>query len=110
MTFPKALPILIVGLALWAGTAPAQMAGEHPLEVNVGGTEEREVGLALGLQCDDLSMAKVDLITRTNDGGTTNVLKVTGLKVGKTRCRVGTVEGRPSVFYAINVLPRAAAR
>ena len=97
------LPPLLAA-ALLTGQAGGQALGEKTLEVKVGATERVDVGQAVGLQCDDTSIATASLTTVAADGGPANQLTVTGLKAGATLCRVGTVPGRPFTLYRITVV------
>jgi hypothetical protein len=71
------------------------------LEVAVGETVEREVGIALGLRCDDVAIVRVALHTVTP---ASNVFEVTGVAPGTTLCRVGTALNRPSFVFEIHVV------
>ena len=76
------------------------------ITVAVGETAERDVGIAIGLLCDDLSIVHADLRTA---GPASNVLRVTGVQPGDTRCRAGTVPGRPMFVFDIHVTARRTA-
>ncbi len=75
-----------------ADTAP------NRLEVEVGKTVEREVGVLRGYFCDDPSLITATLVTRDN----VNVWVVTGAKVGTTQCRVGD-HTRPALVFDVVV-------
>ena len=92
-----------LALILCLATRVAQADGETRLEVAVGETIERDVGIAMGLWCDDLATARVELRERTP---TSNVFEVTGLEEGTTRCRVGTAPNRPTYVFEIHVVKR----
>jgi hypothetical protein len=103
--------LVIVGAA--AAVAAAQ-PGEDPgapaappvvprIEVRIGETAEREVGIAVGFQCDEPALVRVEMRTKREG---VNAFAVTGVAVGVTRCRVGTDPHRPSVVYEVRVLPR----
>ncbi len=77
------------------------------LEVAVGARVTREVGVATGLRCDDLAIARVELRTATPES---NVFEVTGVAPGTTRCRVGTVPNRPTYLFEIHVVPALRRR
>lgn len=79
----------------WADDGPR-------LEVRVGETVEREVGIAMGLRCDDVAIAKIGLRERTAES---NVLVVTGVAPGTTLCRVGLTVDRPTYVFEIRVVP-----
>ena len=96
---------LILGLALGlAGSARADddaAQGAPRIDVAVGETVAREVGFAMGLHCDDLSILRVELRPSTPES---NAFVVTGVREGTTLCRVGTALGRPSFVFEIHVL------
>lgn len=89
---------LALGMILLAATAHAD--GEVPLQVEVGKTIEVNVNYARGILCDDVSIVKVDLVTRDDR----NWFVVTGAKPGRTSCRVGTSPVTPPWYvFAITV-------
>jgi hypothetical protein len=83
--------------------APAAPAPAPRIDLRVGETAERDVGFALGSQCDDPALVRAEMRAKSEQA---NAFVVTGLRVGVTRCRVGTDPHRPSVIYEIRVLPR----
>lgn len=89
--------------------APAAPAPSPPprIELRVGETAERDVGIAVGYRCDDPALVQVEMRTRSEQS---NAFVVTGLRPGATRCRVGTDPHRPSVVFEIRVLPRRERR
>ncbi len=91
--------VLIVGIV--AGTALADDAPQ--IDVVVGETVERDVGFAMGLLCDDLTIARAELRAGTSES---NTFVVTGLAEGTTRCRVGTSPNRPTYVFEIHVAAR----
>lgn len=88
-------------LALVAG--PARADDALPLTVAVGETAERDVGFAIGLLCDDLTIIHADLRAGTPES---NTFRVTGVSEGATMCRVGTMPNRPVYLFEIHVVPR----
>src|SRR6202012_5426783 len=88
------LVVLVVGLAAIASADPAP----NRIEVELGKTVERNVGVLRGYFCDDPSLITADLVTR----GQTNVWVVTGAKVGTTQCRVGD-HTRPALVFDVVV-------
>jgi len=100
--------VRIVAIATLAGlVAGSAWADEPPrIDVEVGQTAERDVGIAIGLLCDDLSIVHAELRSATP---ASNVLRVTGVQPGDTRCRAGTVPGRPMFVFEIHVTARRAA-
>jgi len=97
---------LAVVASLLTGTASAQTVDRAAppaavLEVAIGETVSRDVGFALGLQCDDLSVIRANLRTAASGA---NVFDVTGVKLGDTVCRAGTAPNRPSYVFRIHVI------
>lgn len=88
----------VIACCLIAGVARAD--GGLVIAVGVGQTAERDVGIAMGLRCDDLSVARVALREHAVDS---NVLVVTGVAPGTTLCRVGLAVERPSYLFEIRV-------
>jgi hypothetical protein len=72
------------------------------IDVAVGETIERDVGFAIGLQCDDLAVVHAELHAGTPES---NTFTVTGVAEGATRCRVGTTPNRPTYLFEIHVVP-----
>jgi hypothetical protein len=87
--------------------APAPPAPVPRIEVRVGETAERDVGIAVGYRCDDPALVRVEMRTRSEQA---NAFVVTGVQAGVTQCRVGTDPYRPSFVYEIRVLPRRERR
>jgi hypothetical protein len=86
--------LLLLGAVAHADPPPAP----NKLEVEVGKTVERDVGLLRGYFCDNASLISAQLVTRNN----VNVWIVTGMKVGKTQCRVGDYT-RPALLFDVTV-------
>jgi len=72
------------------------------IDVAIGETIERDVGFAIGLQCDDLAIVHAELRAGTPES---NTFTVTGVAEGATRCRVGTMPNRPTYLFEIHVVP-----
>jgi hypothetical protein len=89
----RGLAVLVV-IANIASADPAP----NRVEVEVGKTVERDVGVLRGFFCDDPSLVAGDLVTR----GQTNVWIVTGQKAGTTQCRVGD-HTRPALVFDVIV-------
>jgi hypothetical protein len=70
------------------------------IDVAVGETIERDVGFAMGLQCDDVAIIRADLRAGTPES---NTFVVTGVTEGATMCRVGTTPNRPTYVFEIHV-------
>jgi hypothetical protein len=91
---------LVAGLV--AGLATSAVAdGAIRVDVAVGETIERDVGFAMGLQCDDVAIVRVELREGTPES---NTFAVTGVTEGTTTCRVGTAPNRPSYMFEIHVI------
>lgn len=114
--------MLRAAAALWCLASAASLARAQPvidpgappsspppprIEVRVGETAERDAGIAVGYQCDDPALVRVEMRQKSEQA---NAFVVTGLRAGVTRCRVGTDPHRPSVVYEIRVLPRRELR
>lgn len=98
----------LLALLLLTGAAVAQPTpGATPLTVEVGQRVEREVGIAIGAQCDDPTIVRATMVTRRED---MNVFVATGLRPGTTLCRAGTDPNRFSVVYEVTVVPARAKR
>jgi len=97
---------LTVVLALCGSAALAVAEDRVAIKVQVGQTVETDVGFAMGHLCDDEAVVRGEMRNKDAD---TNVFAVTGLRVGTTLCRVGTVtvENRPTYLFEITVVPRA---
>lgn len=91
------------GLALLTVLCAVADAGHadpapNKIEVELGKTVEREVGVLRGYFCDDPALITADIVTRNN----VNVWIVTGAKVGTTQCRVGD-HTRPALLFDVIV-------
>ncbi|HEY3805531.1 MAG TPA: hypothetical protein VGL61_23145 [Kofleriaceae bacterium] len=89
-----AVVVVAVGAIAHADPPPAP----NQLEVVVGKTVEREVGVVRGYFCNDPSLITATLVTR----GNSNFWIVTGLKAGKTQCRVGDFL-HPALLFDVTV-------
>ena len=104
--------LLVLCLAFGAAGAFAAHAAADAddatrIDVAVGETVARDVGIAVGLRCDDLGIVRVALRTASP---ASNVFEVTGVTPGTTRCRVGIAQYRPSYLFDIHVVPAATQR
>lgn len=108
-----AVAAIVVGVVVVAGAVAGAQPVTDPLppppklELRVGETAVRDVGIALGYRCDEPSLLAIEL--RTKDAQS-NLFVVTGVREGSTLCRVGTDPNRPSVVFDIRVLPRRDRR
>ena len=95
---------LAVLLVLFSSAAPAAAEERIPITVAVGETVKTDVGFAMGHLCDDDQIVRGEMRNKDADN---NVFAVTGLAVGTTLCRAGTVtvENRPTYLFAITVTP-----
>jgi len=90
---------LLLCLVLMAGPARAQTARQ--VEVEVGKTTKVDIGLARGLNCDDLGV--VDTRIESTKDKKELVLVLKGKAAGETYCRAGTGLG-PTVLIHITVV------
>ncbi|HUM11119.1 MAG TPA: hypothetical protein VLT82_09250 [Myxococcaceae bacterium] len=81
---PRTVPLLF--LLLVASPVRAQPA--VPVQVEVGKTAKVNVGLAQGLNCDDLAVVDATLVPSKDKKNVFLVLK--GKAAGETYCRAGT--------------------
>jgi hypothetical protein len=89
-----------LAILLFAGTA---YADEPPrVDLEVGGTVEKNVAYARGWMCDDPSLLTAQMVTRDDH----NVWIAKGVKVGKTLCRVGLDHQRVSYVFDVHVVPK----
>lgn len=72
------------------------------IDVTVGEVVERDVGIAIGLRCDDLTIVHAELRTTTP---ASNTFVARGMREGTTRCRVGTTLYRPTYLFELHVVP-----
>jgi hypothetical protein len=92
---------VLIGLDERAGADEPRAPDPQRIEVAVGQTVERDVGFAIGLLCDDLTIAHFELRASTPES---NTFSVTGVKEGTTNCRVGTAPSRPSYVFEIRIV------
>ena len=88
-----------------AGIAVADDA--ERIDVAVGETVERDVGYAMGLMCDDITIVHADVRAKSPES---NTFTVTGVKEGTTLCRVGTAPNRPSILFDVHVIAQRPQR
>jgi hypothetical protein len=87
-------------LALAALLVASLASADDSVRVAVGQTTTVNVGLAKGLNCDDLTVAQVEIRSRSAEN---NQLVITGLKPGKTWCRAGTTLGATALVHIVVV-------
>jgi len=99
----------VVAFALLVVPAAATADDVQTVVVAVGQTVARDVGWAMGHHCDDPELVRAEMRNKDQE---TNAFVVTGRKIGKTLCRVGTyqVEGRPTYLFEVTVVPARAAQ
>jgi hypothetical protein len=90
-------------LALLMLLAAGHVSADNSVTLDVGQTTTVDVGLAKGLNCDDLTVAQVEIRTRSADN---NELVITGLKPGKTWCRAGTASAGATALVHIRVVEK----
>ena len=99
-------PLLLVALAL-AAPAPGQqapVASGTKVKLQVGQQKVLNVGLAMGLVCNDGTVVQADLRPISD---TENELVLVGLKPGKTACRAGTANMSRSVLVYVSVTAKS---
>jgi hypothetical protein len=100
-------PFLLLGMLL-LGALPASPAraqsGPVPsgtkVKLKVGQQKVLNVGLAMGLDCNDGTVVQAELRPAST---TENDLVLVGLRPGKTACRAGTASMSRSVLVYISV-------
>jgi hypothetical protein len=90
-------------LALAALLTASLALADDSVTVEVGKTTTVDVGLAKGLNCDDLSVAQVQIRNSSPDN---NQLVITGLKPGKTWCRAGMPNAGATALVHIVVVEK----
>ncbi len=94
---------------LAAGTVLAQqapVASGVQVHLQVGQQKVLNVGLAMGLMCDDGTVVQAELRPASNSE---NELVLVGLKPGKTSCRAGTSNMSRSKLVNISVTAKDAS-
>ncbi|HEY5935559.1 MAG TPA: hypothetical protein VIU61_13005 [Kofleriaceae bacterium] len=90
-------------IALIASSQAALADAPARLDVAVGKTIEREVGIAIGYRCDEpTAIIAVEMRQKSEYA---NVAIITGKKAGTTTCRFGVDPMSYSVVYEIRVVP-----
>src|SRR5271154_6105640 len=95
-------PALLLALAVLLGSFTAM--ADDSVTVVVGKTKTVDVGHAKGLNCDDLSVAQVEIRNRNAEN---NELVITGLKSGSTWCRAGLPNAGATALVNIIVVEKA---
>jgi hypothetical protein len=94
--------LAVLALAL-AAPSVAQQAPVHSgtkVTLQVGQQKVLNVGLAMGLVCDDGTVVQAELRAASD---TENELVLVGLKPGKTACRAGSANMSRSVLVYVTV-------
>jgi hypothetical protein len=84
--------------------AASVASADASVTVVVGKTETVDVGLSKGLNCDDLSVAQVEIRNRSAES---NELVITGLKPGQTWCRAGSATAGATALVKIRVVEKS---
>jgi hypothetical protein len=92
---------LVLALAVFALLLTAPALADAYVTVEMDKTVKVDVGLASGLNCDDLSVARVEIRAQSPHN---NQLVVTGLKPGVTACRAGMPQAGATVLVHIRVV------
>ena len=102
MRFRYSVQVLAV-IAWLSATALAQdtpIPSGTKVKLHVGQQKVLNVGLAIGLVCNDGTVVQADLRPKSD---TENELVLVGLKPGKTSCRAGTANISRSVLVNVSV-------
>ena len=90
-------------LCLVLAAAPASAQSALQVQVQVGKTAKVDVGLASGLNCDDLAVVDAKLVSSKDKK--TLVLVLKGKAAGDTYCRAGTGLGPTALVHVTVVDP-----
>jgi hypothetical protein len=100
----RCLGLIVVAFASpTLANGQVQDDGLRKERVEVGQTIEREVGIAIGVMCDE-DVVTAEMKTKNPE---LNVVVFEGKREGKTLCRVGTDPNRASYVYEITVTKKA---
>ena len=103
---PRSRTLLFLGALLASALGQAQsgpvVASGVKVKLQVGEQKVLNVGLALGLDCNDGTVVQAQLRNVSPD---VNELVLVGLKPGKTACRAGTANVSRSKLVYITVTP-----
>jgi hypothetical protein len=100
--FPKLAVVLLAVLAVSEALAQkAPVRSGTRVQLRVGQKKVLNVGLAMGLACDDTTVVQAELRTVSPEE---NALVLVGLKAGKTACRAGTADlaGQKLVYVSVS--------
>ena len=92
------LLLTLVAATAWAQDTPIESGTS--VQLKVGQKKTLDVGMAIGLVCDDATIVRAELVA---DSPTANHLVLTGLKPGTTSCRAGTANMSRSKLVNITV-------
>ncbi|MGO9065977.1 MAG: hypothetical protein ACLQIH_14720 [Myxococcaceae bacterium] len=90
------------GHALAQGAPVA--SGVH-VQLQVGQQKVLNVGMAMGLECNDGTVVRAELRAVSDSE---NEVVLTGLKPGKTACRAGTANITRSILINVSVVPKSS--
>ncbi len=96
-------PLLSLSLAArpaWAQGTPPPIESGVTVQLAVGEQKVLNVGLAMGLECNDGTVVRAELRTVS---ASVNEVVLTGLKPGKTACRAGTANITRSKLINVSV-------
>jgi len=94
-----------IAIVLLAASPALADNATTPLDVKLGKSIEVKVGYARGYMCDDPTLVDAELVTRED----ANWWVVTGKKLGKTQCKVGSAYDSPT-YYVFDVRVIAAPK
>jgi hypothetical protein len=98
------LALLALAVAAPALAQQAPVPSGTKVKLQVGQQKVLNVGLAMGLVCNDGTVVQADLRPVSD---TENELVLVGLKPGKTACRAGTANLSRSVLVYVSVSAKA---
>jgi hypothetical protein len=100
MPLVRQLALLVFVLAAPGLAQQAPVSSGTKVKLQVGQQKVLNVGLAMGLVCNDGSVVQAELRAVSD---TENELVLVGLKPGKTACRAGSANMSRSVLVYISV-------
>jgi hypothetical protein len=103
--------LAVVALAVLAATSAlgqeTPIASGTQVKLKVGQQKTLNVGLAIGLECNDGTVVQAELRALSPSA---NELVLIGLKPGKTACRAGTANVARSKLVYIQVNPASTSQ
>ncbi len=104
MRFVRRLALVALALSAPSFGQQPPVASGTKVKLHVGEQKVLNVGLAMGLVCNDGTVVQAELRPLSD---TENELVLVGLKPGKTACRAGTANMSRSVLVYITVTAKS---